>query len=192
MTTLFRFDDCSINTDARKLSEIVQVIEEKVLDVRIMFAISPIVFSFSQLGEKQDERVHPTRLTAHSKLSPYYRGQQCGLPHAVFGLSGNNRFTAGHGLMHVDHRLLGRKAQEMSILGSCALAQSTIFVPPYNKYNDDTISICNENGIGLVRFEDGWQHVLYSAYDKAHPYYYLHSFDTTPERMRDWFEGGKA
>jgi len=192
--TIFRFDDCSINTDAVKLDQLLRVIEKNTFgEVEIILAISPIVFGFHQLPEGHSERVHPTRLTAMSSLDVYYRGATCGLPHAIFGLLGRGRVAAGHGLMHVDHRLLGHRAQEMSIIGSCSLAQARIFVPPYNKWNGITESICANNGFRLIKFEEGWQHVLYTPFNvKNERLYYLHPYDTTPEKLEAWFQGGKA
>jgi hypothetical protein len=189
----FRFDDCSINTDVEKLKAIIRVIEKQVFDVEIILAVSPIVFSGYQLGGVS-ERVHPTELTAQSFLEPYYRGMDCGIPHAILALANKpgHRHTAGHGLMHVDHRLLGRKSQEMSIIGSCSLAQAKIFVPPYNKWNVHTDDICRANGLELVKWEHGWKHVLYKPFEPSHQRYYLHPFDTTPEKITNWFNGGKA
>jgi hypothetical protein len=94
---------------------------------------------------------------------------------------------AGHGIAHVDHRLLGYKAQELSILASCALAQSNVFIPPYNKWNKNTAAICEANGIELIRFEDGWLHIVHNRYVKSHERYYMHPYDLTSEQLEAWF-----
>lgn len=182
----FRFDDISVNTDQENLSTLLGVIFEARSNAQILLAVSPIVFSREQLPSGSEQRVHPTLLTAMSKLTPYYRGQSCGIPDWLQYFDTRVRF-AGHGLAHVDHRLLNRQAQEMSILMSCTLARATTFIPPYNKYNDDTEDICRQHSITLVKFEDDWRHVLYNPYRSAHDKFYCHPYDISPSELRSWF-----
>ncbi len=104
------------------------------------------------------------------------------LDHAAFA----SAVIASHGLIHVDHRLMGREAQELSIVASCSLVGAKIFVPPFNKWNRDTASVCDEHGIELVKFEDGWRHVRFNAFDPSHDKYYLHTHDTTATWLREW------
>jgi hypothetical protein len=183
---VFRFDDVSINTDVDNLVGLVEVINRHTKPDQIIFAVSPIVFD--QLLDPQ--RVHPPRLTAMSSLVPYYQGTKCGIPEQLKEYYRRSRLVwfAGHGLAHVDHRLLSYDAQEMSIVMSCALAGDPIFVPPYNKWNSDTETICRKHGIELIKFEDGWQHVLHNRYTSLFPKYYLHPYDMNPIQLEDWFE----
>jgi hypothetical protein len=176
---VFRFDDVSINTDLVKLRSLITVIRKNQPNGVILLAISPIVFG--GVGE----RAHPQKLTAMSTLAPYYFGAKCGVPSEVFSWLGV--ITAGHGLAHVDHRLLGRRAQEMSIVMSCILAAARIFVPPYNKWNLKTQDICTANGLILVRFEVGWLHALYNPFDPFHQRFYCHPYDFTPAQLEEWF-----
>ena len=181
----FRFDDVCGNTDAVKLTEAVTVIRAYVPEVTILFAWSPVIFERHQLPEDQWERVHPRILTAQSDITAYYRGMDaCSPPYLLRKLG---VVWAGHGLAHVDHRLLARDAQEMSIVMSCAIARATTFVPPYNKWNTDTIGICKHHGITLVRFEDGWRHVGHNPFHPRQSLYYLHPYDRTPEQLASWF-----
>lgn len=193
MAFRFRFDDISINTDAEKLYELVEIVSQFAPDVQIILAISPIVFSQEQLpGFGNYERVHPPRLTAMSALAPYYRGESCGIPQDIrSNYEGDDRIRfAGHGIAHVDHRLLSADAQELSILMSCALAGDSIFVPPYNHWNQYTEYICKQNEIELIKFEDGWQHCLHHFWTRIYERWYLHPYDLTPEKLTEWFEKG--
>lgn len=174
---IFRFDDVSINTDIGKLELLIDTIQHHQPNGTVLLAVSPIVF------EGIGERVHPSKLTAMSTLAPYYAGTRCGVPMILR----EGVVLAAHGLMHVDHRLLGYKAQEMSIVGSCALVETHIFCPPYNKYNYKTEAICSEHEIELICFEDGWRHALYNHYVPQHERFYCHPYDFTPDELEAWF-----
>ena len=91
-----------------------------------------------------------------------------------------------HGLIHVDHRLLSREAQEMSILTSCSLAKSKVFVPPFNKWNKDSEDICREHNIQLVKFEDGWLCMEYNDFNPDQELWYIHSREFTLDSFREW------
>jgi hypothetical protein len=95
---------------------------------------------------------------------------------------------ASHGLIHVDHRLLKKSAQEMSILVSCSLSKSNIFVPPFNKWNKNTEKICRSNNIELVKFEDGWKCMEYNKFDSSVSKWYLHHREFTVDTFKRWFE----
>jgi hypothetical protein len=181
---LFRFDDISVNTNMDRLWSQIELIR-KHTNAQVMLCVSPIVFSQEQLGEAYKQRVHDPHLTAQSSLTAYYKGEQCGLPNLP-----NEPWIirAAHGLLHVDHRLLGRKSQEMSILASCALAKARVFCGPYNHFDATTEDICRANGIELVKFEDGWLHVLYNEFDPRHQRYYVHPYDMTVQQLEAWFK----
>ena len=193
-TRLWRFDDVSVNTDMDNLFDLIQVIQRYRPKTTVLLSISPIVFSseqFKRFRPNQKGRVHPNELTAMSDFREYYKGNQCGLPLIpdVSAFGWDIQF-AGHGIVHVDHRLLGRKSQEMSIVVSCALAKAKIFVPPYNKYNTITQIICIDHNIALIRFEDGWRHTLYNKYEAEHPLWYCHPYDMTVTQLEEWFNAG--
>lgn len=195
----FRFDDVCINTDPVTFVELVNVIRFHVPHAHFLFAISPIVFSPEQLatqGTRDPQRVHPRVLTAQSSLTAYFRGNTLGLPHPMItALAGwPNVRTAGHGIVHVDHRLLSEETQELSIVTSCSIAQSKVFVPPYNKWNESTRRVCERHDIELIKFESGWQHVLYNQFDSLSPtgLYYLHPYDISADALSDWFNHDRA
>jgi hypothetical protein len=182
----FRFDDISVNTDLERLGALIDVIVAHEPNANVLLAISPIVFCPTiQLSIGHEQRVHPPTLTAMSALHPYYKGTRCGIPVLPFH---KQIVRAGHGLAHVDHRLLDYQAQEMSIVMSCALAKASVFVPPYNHWDKNTEKICDEHSLDLIQFEDGWLHALYNSYDDSHHLYYMHPYDMTACRLKAWFE----
>ena len=95
---------------------------------------------------------------------------------------------ASHGLVHVDHRLLDKSSQEMSILISSSLVNANIFIPPFNKWNKLTEEVCIENGIELIKFEDGWLCMEYNSYDDSHDKWYLHAREFTFDNFKKWFD----
>jgi hypothetical protein len=172
---MFRIDDVSINADLATLRMKVNVLVEF---APVMLSISPLVFS----TQKTHQRVFPTRNTALSALHPFYLVDGAGIPD-VFDWPVS---TAGHGLTHVDHRLLSYDAQEMSIVASCSLARSRTFVPPYNHWNHDTETICAKHEIALLKFEEGWRHMLYNPWEDTGHLYYMHPFDMTLVQLEAW------
>jgi hypothetical protein len=137
-----------------------------------------------QLPPLERERAFPRKLSAMSDHRNFFKVQKLGLP--LGQVTGVVRL-ASHGLVHADHRLMGREAQELSIVTSCSLVDTRVFVPPFNKWNKDTESVCAEHGIELVKFEDGWRHVNYNKFDPTHERYYCHTHDVTAESLAKWF-----
>ncbi len=174
----FRFDDVSINTDIRKLGEMVDLVDG--LDREIMLAISPISFK----SEKETGRVFPAINTPQSNHIVNYHGDQMGLPDVLHW----DCIKASHGLVHEDHRILSYAAQELNIIQSCYLIDTRIFVPPYNKWNADTEKICKDNNIELVKFEDGWLSCEHNKFDPNHEMWYLHPWQWTVEEFKEWLD----
>lgn len=92
-----------------------------------------------------------------------------------------------HGLFHIDHSATSRGTQEMSILGSCAYLNTNIFVPPFNRYNQDTIDICFDNDIE-IRI-DGWLSMEHNPFDITHRMWYMHSWKWKPDQLKAYFDG---
>jgi hypothetical protein len=152
-------------------------------DSTILLGVSPLVFDMSNASALASERIFPKILNAYSDHRLFYQVQKLGIPGYVEELARDNRVKiASHGLLHVDHRLMDKSAQEVSILTSCSLARSKVFIPPFNKWNEQTEEICAEAGIELIKFEDGWRHLGYNKVDLllADKYYY-HTHDFTDE-----------
>lgn len=176
-TKIFRFDDVCINADIDLINNIASFILQRVPDAQILFGISPLVHDHC------GQRVFPEMLNAYSDFRKFFAVDRAGIP----GNLHPDAQLAGHGLYHIDHRLLTYEQQEMSIITSCALIKCKKYIPPFNKWNSDTEKICNENSITLIKFEDGWLSMEYNAYNSSHAIWYLHAREWTMEKVVNWF-----
>ena len=183
MKKIFRFDDICVNANMDVVYKMVEFIQKKIQGCEIILCVSPLVHNMTSEVGKDSERIFPKILNAHSDFRKFYLVDECGVPKLP-----DNITRAGHGLIHVDHRLLSKESQEMSILTSCSLAKARAFVPPFNKWNVDTEEICKEHQIRLVKFEDGWKCMEYNKYDSKHNLWYLHHREFTLEEFKGWFE----
>lgn len=180
---IFRFDDVCINADLELIRWMTQTMVERFPDCRIIYGVSPLVHDMSGANsEVEKQRVFPKILNAHSDHRKFYEVNYAGVPDGLHPRAE----LAGHGLIHVDHRLLTKEMQELSILVSASLVDSKIFIPPFNKWNDHTQEICDEHGIELVKFEDGWLSMEYNARKEGHKLWYLHAREWTIERLSKW------
>lgn len=177
----FRFDDVCMWSDMQTHNQMADYLRKEFPECKIIWAYSPLVHS----SQHRTGRVYPKRWNALSDYREFYK----------LDLSGFNILVrkdielASHGLVHCDHRLLSRGAQEMSILVSNSLiVYSKKFVPPFNKWNKDTEDICNENGIELIKFEDGWKSMEYNTWDAECNLWYLHAREWTMETFKSWFD----
>lgn len=179
--TLIRIDDISLNVNRDRLMRFIEQIQTVDSNIKIMLAISPLVFNMKKNfpdDTRVHERVFPSILNAYSDFREFYKVERIGLPEWLEELrSLDNVCFASHGLVHVDHRLLDKSAQEMSILTSTSFISTNIFVPPFNKYNESTEAICNLAGIELIKWEDGWKHLCYQTFQNDGSYYYIHLHD---------------
>mgnify|MGYP000200364496 FL=1 len=179
----FRFDDICINADMDLTIRFAELIKKKIPSAEVIFCISPLVHDMTSEEGITSERIFPKILNAHSDHRKFYEVDDCGIPEFPEWIT-----RAGHGLIHVDHRLLTKETQELSIITSCNLAKASIFVPPFNKWNIDTESICSEHGIKLVKFEDGWLCCEYNEYNPKHNLWYIHAREFTFEGFKQWLK----
>ena len=182
MPATFRIDDCSVNTDLGSLGLKVRLLRERVPGCQFIFAISPLVYTMHDTATP--ERVFPAHWKPRSDHRVFYDVNRCGLPDLRDLLATGDRL-ATHGLVHVDHRLLSREAQELSIVVSSRLANAYLFVPPFNYWNADTEAICCDYNLVLVKYEDGWQHLHHAPWT-ANTRYYFHPHDTTLADLEAW------
>ena len=178
---IFRFDDVCKNSDMELLTQLTDELHRQIGDIQVIWAISPIV----SRSEKETQRVFPRHWNACSDIRQHYKLNDLQLPGIHPRAS-----AASHGLVHIDHRLLSHGAQEMSIVLSCSLTGSRTFVPPFNKWNKDTETICRENSIRLIKFEDGWLSSEYNDFDPSHKLWYLHAREWTKESFSNWLISG--
>lgn len=166
---------------------IVKSIIEKWKDSRVLLGMSPLACDMSGFSGLKSERIFPSIYNALSDHRTFYNVKKCGISSAIRKLiedHGSQIELAGHGIVHVDHRLLGKEAQEMSILLSCNLIGAKTFIPPFNKWNKHTEEVCEEHGIDLIKFEDGWKHLVYEKVSNDFDRYYFHTHDFSYEEFQ--------
>lgn len=186
-STIIRIDDISVNLDQQRLRKFLIQIKATYPKVKILLAISPAVFDMPNRDDGSgqiSERVFPSILNAHSDHKVFYKIERVGIPKWLPDITSEfDCLLASHGLIHVDHRLLPVGAQEMSIVTSLSLINANIFVPPFNKYNKDTESVCSENNVDLIKWEDGWIHLGYQPFSDDGRNYYVHLHDYPGEKL---------
>lgn len=179
--TVLRIDDISVNVQRDRLVAFLRQVRSVAPHIEILLALSPLVFDMN-LHEPErptmSERVFPKILNAYSDHRSYYEVQKLGIPSWLPEVVNDFRCSiASHGLVHVDHRFLNKQAQELSILVAASLVNSRIFVPPFNKYNSDTLEIVAEQNLTIVKWEDGWRHLSYNRFTDDGNKYYVHMHD---------------
>ena len=171
---ILRFDDVCLNADMTHINKMARKFKDHFPGALILYGISPLVCNMRG-NYVTRQRIFPRIWNAFSDWRKFYNVQRAGIPENIPSFV----TRASHGLIHVDHRLLPKAAQEMSILVSCSLAESTTFIPPFNKWNKDTEDICNEHDIHLIKFEDGWKCLEYEHFDPEHSKWYIHAREMT-------------
>lgn len=89
---------------------------------------------------------------------------------------------ASHGLWHLDHKHVHADLQEHSIVSSCRLLGTDLFVPPFWRWSDITKKICGDHGITLWTQGD-WINLDHNDFVEGHTRYLLHSWTMTPEQL---------
>lgn len=176
----FRFDDVCVNADLNLIQQMTDYVYDTFQDCTVIYGVSPLVH------RTNNQRVFPEILNAMSDNRNFYKVEIAGIPKLDA-----RPMRAGHGLIHIDHRLLTKEVQELSIIASCSLVGAHMFIPPFNKWNKDTEEICAGNDIGLVKFESGWKSMEYNSYNLKHRLWYLHAREWTIESFKQWFQESK-
>jgi len=184
----FRVDDISLNTDALKLAAMIAFLQDYFGPewVEVELAVSPAVFDMSNYEGLEKERAFPATLNREADFRKFYRVEKVGVPEFIWEYRSKGPFftISAHGMVHVDHRLLSGKAQELSIVTSCALTKSDSFVPPFHKWNEKTEAACQRNRIHLEKLESvNTSHLLYHKFDPNTYHYYFHTHDFTYEQF---------
>ena len=165
-TLTFRFDDICLNSDIFNATRKTIFLWETFPNCHVMWAISPLV----QRKEVALEGVYEPILKAHSDNTLLYRYDVMGIPEGIpYGVQ-----VISHGLVHADHRLMSKGAQELSILTSTSLLNTNTFLPPFNHWNEDTEAICKKHNINLIKFEDGWRSLEHEQFNRLRTKWYLH------------------
>jgi hypothetical protein len=183
---IFRFDDICINADMDTVNKMTDHLIKTFPKCDVIWGISPLVHDMSNSNGKAKQRIFPEILNAHSDHRLFFNVDKANIPKLRSDI-----ILAGHGLIHVDHRLLTKEQQEMSILISCSLVKAKMFIPPFNKWNIFTDQICKEHGIELIKFEDGWKCMEYNKYNDEQNLWYLHHREFTIDQFENWFTTNK-
>ena len=178
---IFRFDDVCANTDMEKLIAMSDFIRER-FKCLVQYSVSLLINDTSELRGIQREFVFLPIYKAYSDHRNFFKVDAFAYPRD----EPSYVKLLSHGLVHVNHQMLCREAQEMSILISCSLIGTDTFVPPFNKWNMDTESICREHGLHLQKFEDGWLGVEHNAFKPQQQLWYTHSRNMTLDELKAW------
>jgi len=178
---VFRFDDISVNSVMNEVNDIAFYLKTRFPDCRIIYGISPLVFDMTKFPSDNQQRVFPKIFSALSAHKGFYEVKKMGIPEIPEYVE-----RASHGLFHVDHRLLDKECQDMSIMASCCLVDSRIFIPPFNKWNKDTEDLCKMFGFELIKFEDGWRSLEHNKYDPKRNLWYLHHWAFGLDKVKAW------
>lgn len=183
--TTIRIDDVCGNCDSSIVDSIVE--ESLKRDFTVMMCISLFYNSEGIVrGMPEDPELlpysDPTRHYSVDRMMSFTNG-------TIKDWRDRKVRIVSHGLIHVDHRLISRGAQEMSIVVSCALLSTNYFLPPYHKWNPDTESVCKQHNIGLIKYEDGWLSAAYKPFIPGRKYYIHPNLYETTEGFVQWLEG---
>jgi len=182
-----RIDDISTKTNPERLESFLERFSMRFQNFQILLSVS--IGTILDEEEPTSERVFPPLLNAMSDYRVYFNLTELGLPNWLPEIVRKFNCKVGsHGLFHVDHRLLSREAQEISILSSCSVLRTKIFVPPFNKYNQETMDVIQNSQLQLVIWESGWKHLAYQKLDQKGGNYYFHMHDFTDEQLQSIFE----
>lgn len=174
---VFRDDDISANSDQKKLASIYGTIhnlfpEAEVWSCITLFCQNNFKGSVYLETPFKNKEVNWFYKNANSFMNDY-RHPMCKI--------------ASHGLYHIDHSKVSRETQEMSIVGSCSYLKTDLFVPPFNRFNQDTIDICFNNSIKIKT--DEWKSLHFNEFDSSHKYWYFHSWEFSINQLKDKLNG---
>jgi hypothetical protein len=173
---IIRNDDVNPSTNPSKLGEIYGAIHAVLPDAEIWSCIT--VFG----GKNPKGSVYADVPFKDKDVNWFYKHTDCVMPDYRYPLFK----VASHGLFHIDHSKVSRETQEMSIIGSCSFLKSKIFVPPFNRFNQDTLDICFDNDIQCV--PNGWLSMDCEPFDATHRQWYMHSWRWTGVKIRAYFD----
>lgn len=161
---IFRNDDVNENTDIIQLYGMYSHLRALYPDAKIISGITVL----SRSNKKGS--VYGNVPFKDNPVSWFY---DVDLAWKGFGLVSD---IASHGLLHIDHSKAVKEVQEMSILTSCNLLKTRAFIPPFNRWNSETLNICIKNDIELIGLGGKWKSLEFEPFDPNHKYWYFHSW----------------
>lgn len=179
MGIIIRNDDVNPNTDYKELMEMYDIILKAVPNAEIWTVWSVINRKLATSNLYPDGDL-PIK---EKPLDYFYRtANQMGLPLE----GGRYGKICSHGMLHICHKDMPIELQEMSIVTSCFLLRTKVFVPPFSESDKNTEIVCNKFGIELVKREE-WMPLDYKDFDPSHKKWYFHSWRYTPDKLREKF-----
>lgn len=98
-----------------------------------------------------------------------------------------NVSIVSHGLWHFDHTSVDSQLKKASIISSCRLLYTNIFVPPFNKWDEEMQLICESNGIQMIKSDlDGWKSFEHNNFDPEHELWYFHSWRWDSQKLKEY------
>lgn len=176
---IIRNDDVSPNSNKKHIETMYSIIREFLTDVEIWSCVSPICKS------APNGSVYP-ELPLRNHDLPYFYNVDYRVFWNITDIGAISTIVS-HGLLHIDHTKVSRDAQKLSIMTSCSMLGTKIFVPPFSQHDANTEDICNREGIRLVKSSDGWKSLESEPFDPNHPLWFFHSWRFTPETFREIF-----
>jgi len=177
---IFRNDDVCKNTNIFKLKKVYDVLTTYFSDCRIINCIN-VISRKTNRGSVYDEvpfKDNPVKW--------FYDINQFMDKELIEQLPFEK---ASHGLFHVDHTKIHRDTQLMSIMGSTSYIGTTMFMPPFARWNEDTQSVCRQCGIKLLTDGRQWKSLEFEKFDPEHKFWYFHSWRFDQSTMRKVLDG---
>ena len=175
---VIRNDDVSMASDFDDIDKIYSIIREKIPNAEIWTAVT--VFSQGEYGSIYED----LPLVGKTKSFLY------DVDRAWLTLGKNAKeFDDGlgkivsHGLIHIDHTRLSYDATLMSMLVSCRMLNTRVFVPPFGRINGNVMQVAVEHNIEIeASFPLGrWKSIEFNDFDPKHEKWYFHSWRFTPD-----------
>lgn len=166
---IFRNDDINPSSNFKHIKEMYRILLNNFPNAEIYSCVS--IF-----GKKNDVG------SVYPETSIYFNKRNFYNIDSVFNLNQLPYLynIVSHGLFHFNHSLVTYDTQKFSIISSCNLLNTKIFIPPFWEWNEKTEKICRLNGINLWVYED-WINIDREVIDDSHNFYCFHSWKFTPE-----------
>lgn len=179
----FRIDDVSKNTNVYDLKKMIKFLNSN-FNCEIMLCINPLSYSTKQGS------VYPDPPFKDKGKGFFYDVDTAMSSEEILEFAKMKHCNVvSHGLFHADHSDLQYDAQEMSIVGSCNLLNTDTFVPPFNRFNNATESVCRHHGIDLIKSDlEGWKSLEFNKYDPTYLKWYFHAWRFSPKEFEDAFK----
>jgi hypothetical protein len=167
-TVIVRNDDVSPRSNFKEIREMYALLKKYIPDVEIYSCINLISHDpdTSNNLNKKNIQYHTIDKMFDFKELPYLEN------------------IVSHGLFHFDHRAGSGDLVKASILGSCQILNTKLFIPPFWRWSDKMQRICDQNGIKLWTKED-WINFETTGFKENHDRYLFHSWRWTPEKLKE-------